>query len=311
MNVKKEARNNYFRNIGPKLALSFSFLVIVFLCLSSILIHPLLIVFLFPFLITPSLYAFQLMNLGLNNGLTLSNKTFFGFFRNSFAPQTRTIYRSLNAFLKALLVGFIVLFVVTMIGSQILVSRDPSFTEILNEIASLEQIDSVDQVMNLIEANMSFNYFFMATTLISAFAFLLAFLHFIGKGAITIFLTPSFPQYLGKHLNRLTMLMLKMIRQKYLREYYSSVWLGPILLLLGYATGFLATFFVTTEVTYILLASVGGSVLFIVPFLPYYFDVLEKLFAKHQNFIIDRLSGKNIDPNIKDDFIDHPNDLEE
>ncbi|MFA5687421.1 MAG: hypothetical protein WCZ47_04730 [Bacilli bacterium] len=311
MNVKKEAKNNYFKKIGPKLALSFSFLMIVFLSLATILLNPFIFILLFPFLITPALYAFQLMNLGLNSGVSLTNKTFFSFFRRSFAPQTRSIYRTLSAFGKALLVWLLSLFVVTLISSQILINRDPGFVDILNDIASLERLDSLDEIMFLIESNKSFYYLSTAITLTSVFAFFLAFLHFILKGAITVFLTPFFPQYFGKHLNKITMLVLKIVKPQYNRDYYRAIWLGPILLLLGFIGGFLATFFLTNNITYILLASISMSILFLAPFLPYYFDVLEKLFAKYQDFLLNQISGKPQDSLQKDDDVDQKDKADE
>lgn len=294
-NIKEEARKKYREHLGPKLALSFSFIILIYIGLSLSLLNPLLILFAFPLLFIPAYYAFQMMNLGINKKMELVQKNFFMFYRQAYSPQIRGIYRVLSAFWKGLLSYFLVTFIVAFIIAQIMIAKNPALIDQLEGLLDYMNSTQNFDIMAFFEANESIFTLYRLISGFGIFAFLLAFLHFIGRSSLTPYFTKRFPFLFGKQLNRRTSIILKLIRHEYNRDYYQALWHGPLLLFVGYAAGFFSTYFITTDPLIIILSSVAGALLFIGPYLPYFFDVIEELYKKYEKHFLSENIKKEYD----------------
>lgn len=283
MNIAKKAFATYRQYLASKLAVAFSFTIFVLASLAIGMFGSYLFLLLIPVVIIPFFVCLQLANSSIAKGMPLTQRNFFSFYKTAFSPTLVGVYQVVSSFLKAALIYLGVSFAIILIMSEVYISNDPAFATEIQRITTLIANGSMQEALDAYENNVTIVFVSSVSTLVSGGVGLLMFMHFIGRNAIVThlaFAMSSLPGQIAQSVHRQG---LRSFKHEYNMDYYKSVWFGIPLVLIGYATGVLATYFLTQDFYLILLAGFAGAFIFITPFLPYFLDVVEEMFNKYKN----------------------------
>lgn len=283
MNIAQKARQTYQKYLASKLAIAFSFTIFVLASLALGILGSYLFLLLVPIVILPIFICLQMTNSAFAKGMSLSQKNFFSFYRAAFTPTLSGAYQVLSSFLKAALLYFGLSFVTIFVMLQFYLTRDPFFAQQIESISALAANGNLVEALAAYENNANIIFISSIATFISGGFALLAFLHFIGRNSIVPHLALSMSSMPGRIAFSIHRQGLKFFKREFNIDYYRATWLGTPLLLIGFAGGVLATYFLTRDPYLILLSGFAGAFIVLTPFLPYYLDVMEEIFKKYKD----------------------------
>lgn len=283
MNIAKKAFQTYRQYLASKLAVAFSFTIFVLASLAIGMFGSYLFLLLIPVVIIPFFVCLQLSNSAIAKGMPLTQRNFFGFYKMAFSPTLIGVYQVVSSFLKAFLIYLGINVLIILVMSEIYMSNDSTFASEIQRITTLIANGGLQEALDAYENNSTIVFISAVSTLVGGGVGLLMFMHFIGRNAIVshlAFAMASLPGQIAQSVHRQG---LQSFKHEYNVDYYQSVWFGVPLLLIGYASGVLATYFLTQDIYLILLAGFAGSFIVITPFLPYFLDVIEEMFKKYKD----------------------------
>ncbi|MFA5421810.1 MAG: hypothetical protein WC344_03315 [Bacilli bacterium] len=283
MNISQKAWQSYRKYFGSKIAIALSFTVFVLASLAIGMIDMLFFIILIPFVILPLFICLQLATSAFRKGMILSQKNFFGFYKTAFTPPLSGSYQVFSSFLKAALIHLGLSLVINIALIQVFQSSDAAFSQFLTSLIVLISSGGYQEAQTAIAANPTIMFISGTSALISGGLSLLAFLHFIGRNSIVPHLAFSMSLLPGKIAYSVHRQGLRFFKREFNLDYYKALWLGGPLVLLGFAGGVFATYFLTSNSYLVLLAGFAGTFIVITPFLPYFLDVIEELFNKYKD----------------------------
>lgn len=283
--ISKTALRQYKARLKEKFALSFSFFVFAFACVTLGFVWPISLLLTVPLIIIPLFLCLQISNgtLRILQKEGLSHGNFFRFFILSFKRPFLGSYRVISSLLKAIAIGLIFYFVAGLVTYQILSMVDSSFSELMTKASELLANSDLDSAFALLQENPLYITCENILICISFGFFLLSFYHFIGVNSLNANLTNMMPGVNRGAINYVHKNVLRMIRKPFYKDYYHANYLGLVLYLFGYVGGVLISYQFTSKIDYICLSGTIGSLLLLFPFLPYYLDVNDLLFSKYIN----------------------------
>lgn len=283
MNIAKKAFATYRQYLASKLAVAFSFTIFVLASLAIGMFGSYLFLLLIPVVIIPFFVCLQLSNSSIAKGMPLTQRNFFGFYKTAFSPSLVGVYQVVSSFLKAALIYFGVSFLIILVMSEVYMSSDPTFATEIQRITTLIANGGLQEALDAYENNPTIVFVSSISTLVSGGVGLLMFMHFIGRNAIVphlAFAMVSLPGQIASNVHRQG---LQSFKREYNADYYKAVWFGVPLMLIGYAGGVIATYFLTQDLYLILLAGFAGAFIVLTPFFPYFLDVIEEMFKKYKD----------------------------
>jgi hypothetical protein len=280
--IRKLSIENLKTNISSSIVLSVV-LMLFFAVLSSITAiesSQLVMIFIvLPFLAMPLIFATQISHAGLRDKIYPSFKIQTGFF---FAYFSRTLRGAFN-FMKSLIISVLVFLVLSSLlsifGGMITSTIYPMYNEIQNQILEAISVGDLSTLNRLISENKAMlDTYSDLSNLPALFIAFIAFIALISYNSLQIyfklknpFLTPSFSRYVFARAKAT-------FAPELMKTYWALNYPLYILSTIGFLSGALIGAIFTIDFNYLLAASLIGSIIFMMFFLPFYFSNMEQIY---------------------------------
>lgn len=266
---------------------SFNFTMILIVVLALAMWIPESLYISIPFLVVPFFFAYQMAVSYLRKGTDITNRQFFAYYGAYFGmPFTgcyRVIRNALLSFLWAMLASFAVAIFYYAIGSAV----SSSFKDSLAQLSTLIQENSITEINDFLSKNTDMVYFYNAISLSESFVLFYSFFHYLASYGLNPYLRSVIVGASPRVCNAIYVGGLRMVRGAFLKDYYSSLWLGVLLLAFGYAGGAGLALLFTGSSGVIGVCGIAGAALLISFYIPYYFNVVSLLADKYHNSFAD------------------------
>lgn len=246
-----------------------------------------------PFIVIPSFFSVAAINTIAPNKNTNEGLGFFIMFRAYFTQLFRGGYKVILGFLKSLGVFIVSSAILSAILTSTVLSKDPSYIEFMNQINTMTDANQIaESLTNFINTNVTFNNLMIVINGVST---LLASYMFMHHFAVNSF------KYNYNFLSKLPLPMpdlnlihknfLRKYRRSFYKDYYKANWPLTIILLLGYAAGFLISYFFINNIDMVQMAVIGlfGSFIFLLLFTPYFLNASLITFSKYREKYVETL----------------------
>ena len=279
----KDALNEYRNHLGSYLSLSMLYLTIVTLLLVLAYFFPFTLILSVPLILVPFTFALQ-ASVSLVSCNQTENKSPFAIFFKSFAVYYSAPffggYRGIVGLLKALAAFAIGMSLILFPISIYVLTNNPVIKDIITSNSEVTTTYLYEILMN----DNLFAYGLMYSLGVGTlFASLIYIHHFMAHSLVvvsTLHTVKPIPMNVHKSLYKY---IFPGFRRTYYREYCSGIWWLLILYLIGFAIGFALIFFIKDrafEYNAHIIA-LAGAFLFVTPFSPYVFLLLDKLLVNN------------------------------
>ena len=262
--------------------------ILVVVCIASLalaLFLPETLILTVPLLITPCVFAFMAVNTVLETEIPNDEIGFFMMFKLYF----NRFFFGCFKLLKAILIAFLLVFLITLISSTIFFSLSPDLLDAMTAVMeTASEQNLAEELIKLMESNESYNLFMTLSTTGSTFVGFMAFIHVaLIEGFKYYFNFLAKAPILATDLNTISRPTFKKIRKTFYKDYIKCVWFIPIIMLIGYAGGVAAgLFLLEVDINQLSVIGLFGSLLTVMFLIPYYFDCTFIIFKKyHQEYI--------------------------
>ncbi|MBQ0008857.1 MAG: hypothetical protein KBS97_01055 [Firmicutes bacterium] len=256
-------------------------------------IAPITFIFTIPFVVIPSFFAVSAINTIAPNKNTHEGLGFFIMFRAYFTQLFRGGYKVIIGFLKSLAVFIISSAILSAILTTTILNKDPQFIDFRNQVAVMTDANQIAEALtNFMNTNVTFNKISIIINGVSSF---LAFYMFAHHFAVNSFkynynFIASLPLPM-QDLNLIHKNVVKQNRREFYKDYYKANWLLAILLVLGYAGGFLISYFFINNIDMVQMSVIGlfGSFIVLMLFVPYFLNASQITFSKYRSKYVETL----------------------
>lgn len=285
----KEAKNRF---VIVSLPLSF-FALLTILAFILGFIAPITFILTIPFIIIPSFFAVSAINTIAPNQNTHEGIGFFIMFRAYFSQLFRGGYKVIIGLLKALVVFIISSVILSAILSTTILNKDSSYIEFVNHINAMTDANEIAaELAKFLETNKTLNNLMVIINGCSTFLALYIFMHHFAINSIKY--NYNFVSKLPlpmQDLNLIQKTVIKQNRKNFYKDYYKATWFLGLILVLGYAAGFLFPYFFINNIDMIQISVVGMfvSFIFLLFFVPYFLSVSQIIFAKYRENYVETL----------------------
>ena len=241
---------------------------------------PASIFIVFPLVCLPLLFAAHMSHLQLKSGqqITFGNnmKNYAGFFHR---PYNST-FSFLMSLLKAVGVFFVIELTMSFIGQPITMIFNSGINdsiETLNNLLGSEGV-TLNDIYDVFYMNNYALLIYFCIVILPAFALaFIAFIFFISRSSTSLYLRIRFPNANPQMLKYVQTYFFAMNRGRTLKDYWSLNWPMYVLLLLGAIGGAIGFSFISKDPIKLVGATLTGSLLLTIPFLPFYLCNMEAI----------------------------------
>ena len=285
----KEARKRF---VIVSLPLSFFALLTIGMFVLGFYV-PFTFVLTIPFIIIPSFFSVAAINTLAPNENTHEGLGFFVMFRAYFTQLFRGGYKVIIGFLKAFGVFIISSAILSAILSSTVLNKDPSYVEFINQINVMTDANQIAEALtNFINTNQTFNKLMIIINGVSSFLAAYMFVHHFAVNSFKY--NYNFLSKLPLPMQDLNLIhknVVKQHRRSFYKDYYSSNWFLGLLLIAGYATGFLLSYFFINNIDMVQMSVLGlfGSFIFLLLFTPYFLNASQIMFGKYREYYVETL----------------------
>lgn len=264
----------------------------LFICLLAVgLWQPWTLYVTLPFLGLPLFFALQITLSDARQGRVFTNKGFFSFFAMYFKMPYFDVYRVLGNVLWAFVFSLLVSFLFNGVYAGVAYTVDPLFATGFDGIMTAYQNTDLDGINSIIDSNSSINLYFFVSLVVENGTWFLISLYKISVWCLNPYIRSAMkrvspnPQIANSLFKGGYRSALPNIR----KEYFKALWLGLLLLVVGFASGAAVGCLWTEMSDRIIASGVIGSFVFIVFYLPYFLIVMEML-ASHYDGVFAKYS---------------------
>ena len=285
----KEAKNRF---VIVSLPLSF-FALLTILAFIVGFIAPITFILTIPFIIIPSFFAVSAINTIAPNQNTHEGVGFFVMFRAYFTQLFRGGYKVIIGLLKALAVFIVSSAILSAILSTTVLNKDPSYIEFMNQINAMTDANEIAAALaNFLDTNKTFNNLLVIINGCSTFLALYMFMHHFAINSIKY--NYNFVAKLPlpmQDLNLIHKTVIKQNRASFYKDYHKATWFLGLILILGYAAGFLIPYFFINNIDMVQISVIGlfGSFIFLLFFAPYFLSISQIIFTKYRESYVETL----------------------
>lgn len=278
--IGKEAWKEYKKDFGAKSTLTAMYVFILAVSLLLNIWSGFTMVITIPFFVLPFTFAYLSTLAGLQISKSAPIKSFFVFYPLYFQSIFFGGFKALIGLLKAILISIIFSTLLTIILYYAFLRGQPGFAEILKEIEVANDVKSMSVAMEHFlafgPANLTMKIASLVGSYFASFAFIRHCLINSEKFYINLMTSKPMPM---KAVNRLYVVAAHMRRKDFYKEYYGAIWYVVLWLLLTFAGAtYVAGFIFNFDATRALFVGLFVSLILLIPFIPYYFDVLRMIF---------------------------------
>lgn len=287
--ISKLAFSRVKRTLNKKSSIFAILLVTIIICFALALFFPESLLLSVPFLVIPSIFAYMSINSAIDSELVSPTRAYFLLFKSYFSNHFRGSFRVIWSYLKSLLIFIAITIVVSIVGVTIIYSVDKEFVrQFISLSSSLSTNEGLNELQELMFNNRNFSMLIKLTTYLAEGAGFIVFLHFVLSESEKCYfnLLGTAPVF-ARDLNIIFKAFIKKNRKQYAKDHFKGTWFLLLLLILGFSSGILLGEFVIKQSQSVnVVFGYFMSLVFILPFIPYYFDFTLILFKKyHQAFI--------------------------
>ena len=285
VSISKIAANRTRKTFPRKMTLLAILVVVCIASLALALFLPETLILTVPLLIAPAVFAFMAVNTVLETPIPNDEMGFFMMFKLYFNRFFFGCYK----LLKAIVIAFLWVFVVTFISSTIFFLANPDLLDSMTAVMqTASEQNMAEELLKVMEANQNYNLFITLSTAGATFVGFLVFLHHaLIEGFKYYFNFLAKAPILATDLNTISKSTFKKIKRPFYKDYYKCVWFIPILMLIGYAGGVaIGIFLLDVDINQLSVIGMFGSLILTMFTIPYYFDCTYEIFKKyHQEYI--------------------------
>jgi hypothetical protein len=286
--IGRRAWRLYKAQARKTLPTSFNFAMVAVAVMALAFLLPSTLYLSVPFVLIPFLFAFQMTAFYLRKNDFVTNREFFAYFRAYFKTPFAGCYRVLRNFLLALLWSLAVGVVVGVVYYAVASSIDASFTAAVNDVSALFVNGSLSDVEDYLAASAPLALCENVVSLAELFAGFYAFTHYLSSYGVNPYLRSAIVGASPRVSNLIYAGGLKTVGPRFWKDYYSALWLGIILFVLGFASGVgVGLLFIEEDSLLWGVSGILGSLIFLFAYLPYYFSVMGLLADKYRNGFAD------------------------
>lgn len=286
--LKNKAKLIHKQSMSKSLMTGFSFGAVAVLILLFSLIHPALELVLIPFVLIPIYYAMTLIHLSFSYENNLNLSSIFQYFKMYFKRPNFGVFNIISNLIRSIGVGLLgsVVFGIVAIIVTSSIYGDAFYNVIQTLMEASMSAQEVDLVV-LLGDNYKILYLYeIISTLPATVLSNAAFIYFINRSSLGIYLRLSYPKSDPNFLRQTFAYASKKYSKELRKDYWSLNWPFYLLLIIGMALGAFLGIYLYSNIELASALSLVGGALFVTPFLPFYFSNKEALYSKYeQNFI--------------------------
>jgi hypothetical protein len=285
--ISKLAFKRYKESLGDSLVLSFTFFLLAgaslalgFLGVDFALIGVLLI-------LLPALLSMQLMILRPAKEGGLSTRQSFRGFRLYYSFYFG-VYRFWLTLLKSLICLILFVLISSVAFYYVFSAVSSDFTKEALDFAELSQQSdtNINALYECLNDSPSLLNYISIVFLVSFFFASFEFAHEIGKNTFNTYVRSFLGASPSRAANAVFSDFFRTQRRSFYKEYYQANWPATILFSLGYGLGVFLGYWAFKSITYALALGFIGAMLFLSPFLPYFFYAMDEIARRREKALL-------------------------
>jgi hypothetical protein len=276
----------YKKEFGRNFPSTFNFAMLTLAFLALGVYQPWTLWLTLPFGILPFFFATEMSLAEPTPEVTYSNALFFRYYVGYFTPPFLGCYRVIINWLRAFLAGFAFALVLGLIYYYSAYAIDASFKEAIDSAAEYLRNSATDQAINVLDYNFSFTLFSRIVALSGGGVTLLVFLMELALYGLNPYLRSATQSSTIRMANEVFSGGIRLAGKSFRKDFWGALWLGLVLLILGFGVGLLVGLRVRAETDRLFALGLSGSCLFLFMYLPYYFIVISLLGKKYSGSFV-------------------------
>lgn len=284
--IAQEAWALYQKQAKSLLPTAFNFTMITLVVFALGIFWPETLYLTVPFLLIPFFFAYQMASSSLRRGKNVGGNEFLRFYAAYYQTPFLGCYRVIWHAVLSFFWGLAAMFAVGLLTYYTAYAVNPDFQSAVMDLANYVQSHTMDEVVTYMAASQPIALFQNAMTLVDEGVFFYFFLHYIASYGLAPYLRSAIAGANSRVANEIYVGGLRSIHPSFWKDYYRALWPAIPLIVIGYGAGMGIAFLTPAEAIQISAAGAAGAILFLLPFLPYYFNVVGLLIEKyHGNFV--------------------------
>lgn len=279
--LSKKAWDLYAHQAGKVFPTSFNFTMVLIAVLALGLWVSQSLYLTVPFIVLPFFFAYQMATDYLRRGNAITNRQFFSYYGGYFSMPFTGCYRVIRNFLLALAISLLGGILVGLTYYLIASSVSPAFQNSISTLYDLTQNSNVGEVNNFLLSDLHLVYFYNTIALSEGFILFYAFIHLLAGYGLNPYLRSIISGASPRVCNAIYAGGLRLVRGAFLKDYYRCLWLGCVLLLVGYGAGMGLGFLWSGSANVLGVCGLAGAALLVSFYIPYYFNVVSLLADKY------------------------------
>jgi len=283
----KKAWDQYVHQAGRVFPTSFNFTMVLVAVLALGLWVSESLYLTVPFIVLPFFFAYQMATDYLRSGNAITNRQFFSYYGGYFSMPFTGCYRVIRNFLLALAIsiggGVLAALGYYIIGSSV----SPAFQNSISTLYDLTQNSNVNEVNAFLTSDLHIIYFYNTIALSEGFILFYVFVHLFASYGLNPYLRSVISGASPRACNAIYVGGLRLVRGAFLKDYYRCLWLGSVLLVVGYGAGMGLGFLWSGSADVLSVCGLAGAALLLSFYIPYYFNVVSLLADKYHNSFAD------------------------
>ncbi|MCH3909909.1 MAG: hypothetical protein LKF75_03635 [Bacilli bacterium] len=281
--IKDIAWGRYKKEWKKILPTSFNFFMVMAIVLAVGYFFPATLYITIPFVLVPFLFAYEMSSSYIKKGSPMNNQTFSRFYMSYYAPNFFGCYRIVYHFFLSLLWGLLASFIVACVYYLIAMNVSDSFVTAINYV--MEQIEAGGNINNLsqyLSSNTAFLYYSNTVTAVQFGVGFYFFMHYMSYYGLSPYIHMIVVGDNVRAANAIMVGGIRLVKKDFWKDYYSALWPLLVLMIVGFLGGGALAMLWSGSVYDWLLIGFAGAGIFLTPFIPYYFYVMESLSQKYK-----------------------------
>jgi hypothetical protein len=282
----EEAFQEYKKEFGRNFPSTFNFAMISLALLALGIYWPWTLWLTVPLGVLPFFFATEMSLAEPTPKVTYSSALYFRYFAGYFAPPFFGCYRVVLNYLRAFLCGLAVSLLVGLVYYYSAYTVDASFREAIDSAAKYLSNSAADEALNALYGNLSFTLFANIVSLTEGGVALFVFALELAVYGLNPYLRFAIKSSASRMANEVFAGGLRLAGKGFRKDFWEALWLGFVLLVLGFLFGVGMGLLWTGEADRLFAMGLSGSCLFLFMYLPYYFIVVALLGEKYNGCFV-------------------------
>lgn len=281
--IAAQARSLYRTGAKKLFPTAFNFSMVALIVFVLGVFYPVTLYLTIPLILLPFFFAFQMSASYLRRGDEIVPQQLLHYVGSYFRMPSfgcyRVIRNALWSWLWAILGGV----VVASLGYSILLSVSSDFASAVEQLSSYLYANQLDEATTLINSSSVLQSFYLIMNISEITVFVCSFFHLQSFFGINPYIRLVIRGTSPRIANTIFTGGIKTVRKPFWRDYFSSLWLGDVLFLIGFAGGTVGGYFLfQNDISRGVAFGLGIAMALLLAYIPYYFNVVSLLAEKYR-----------------------------